>query len=67
MNVCKGKSKFLFAWNESSRNKMPFAIPEGVAFRVGPQYPYIVIQLHYIHLLQTPDYASVELFFTDKK
>ena len=62
-SVCKGQSKLLYAW---AKDAPPANIPEDVGFKVGKPYEYIVLQLHYAHPLQSPDYASVEVTFTDQ-
>ena len=54
----------MFAW---ARDGPPTKIPNGVGFKVGSEYPYIVIQIHYMHPLVTPDYASAEFSFTYEK
>ena len=60
---CEGETKLLYAWAKD----VPSArIPDGVGFKVGSPYRYIVLQLHYAHPLSTPDHASVEISFTDK-
>ena len=62
-SICEGESKLIYAW---AKDAPPAKIPDGVGFKVGFPYRYIVLQLHYVHPLPSPDHAAVKISFTDK-
>ena len=59
---CQGKRKLLYGW---ARDAPPAKIPDGVGFKVGTPYRYIVLQVHYPHPAPIPDYTAVDISFTD--
>ena len=62
-SICEGESKLIYAW---AKDAPPAKIPDGVGFKVGFPHRYIVLQLHYVHPLPSPDHAAVKISFTDK-
>ena len=63
-STCRGKSKIMYAW---AKDAPPAELPDGVGFKVGDQYRYVVLQVHYAHPLDAPDNAGVTLGFTKNK
>ena len=49
----------------------PSEIPDDVGFKVGDNFPFIVLQVHYAHEMEMrnsyPHHASVQLTFTNEK
>ena len=64
MSACSGKSKILYAW---AKDAPPAKIPQNVGFKVGNNYAYIILQVHYAHRLSIPDHAGVQISFTEKR
>ena len=63
-SVCNGKSKILYAW---AKDAPPSQIPKDVGFKVGTNYAYIVLQVHYAHALSIPNHAGIQVTFTEQK
>ena len=62
-STCKGDRKWIYGW---SKDAPPTEIPDGVGFKVGTPHRFIVLQVHYVHPLSIPDYARVDISFTDE-
>ena len=64
--ACPGKQKMLYAWETGDP---PSEIPDDVGFKVGDDFPYIVLQVHYAHEMEMrksyPFHTSVKISFTD--
>ena len=62
-SVCQGNGKLIYAW---AKDAPPTKIPDGVGFKVGTPHRFIVLQVHYAHPLPIPNYAKVDISFTDE-
>ena len=64
--ACPGKGKMLYAWETGDP---PSEIPDDVGFKVGDDFPFIVLQVHYAHEMEMrksyPFHTSVKISFTD--
>ena len=63
-STCQGKSKIMYAW---AKDAPPAELPDQVGFKVGEEYEYVVLQVHYAHPLDAPDNAGVTLSITKNK
>ena len=45
----------------------PTNIPSDVGFKVGEEYPHIVVQIHYARPFTVPNYAGVKLSVSDRR
>jgi len=61
--VCADGSHIIYAW---ARDAPQLKLPEGVGFRVGgkTRIQYLVLQMHYMHMLDHPDYSGFTLHST---
>ena len=62
--VCSGGSKILYAW---AKDAPPAKIPDDVGFKVGNDFAYIVLQVHYAHKLLVPNHAGIQITFTESQ
>ena len=67
-SACPGEGKLLYAWEMGDP---PSYIPEDVGFKVGDDFPFVVIQIHYAHEMKMrssyPYHVSVTIDFSDNK
>jgi len=61
--VCASGSQIIYAW---AHDAPELKLPEGVGFKVGGETPimYLVVQAHYMHPLDAPDYSGLTLHYT---
>merc|ERR1712150_82702 len=64
--ACPGASKILYAWE---MNDPPSKIPTDVGFKVGDEFPNIVLQVHYADEMERDemDQARVQITYTEKR
>ena len=63
-SACVGGSKILYAW---AKDAPPAKIPHDVGFKVGNDYAYMVLQVHYAHRLSVANHAGVQISFTERR
>ena len=60
-SLCKGGQSIMFAW---AKNAPATSLPPGVSFSLKPEERrFLVLQVHYAHQLQDPDYTSLSLSY----
>jgi len=65
-SVCSSGSHIVYAW---ARDAPEFKLPEGVGFKVGgsSDIQYLVVQVHYMHPMDHPDYSGLTLQSTTQR
>ncbi|CAI4230286.1 unnamed protein product [Auanema sp. JU1783] len=63
--TCRSKPSILYAW---AKDAPELKLPEGVAFHIGGEtgIRYIVMQVHYMHASEEPDYSGVSVTHTEE-
>jgi peptidylglycine monooxygenase len=61
--TCTSQPDIIYAW---ARNAPKLDLPKGVGFRVGggTRNRYLVLQVHYMHAMNQPDFSGVQLSST---
>lgn len=64
--VCADGAQIIYAWAHEAPE---LNLPEGVGFKVGgdTSIRYLVVQVHYMHPMENPDYSGVTLHSTTDK
>jgi len=64
--VCATGSHIVYAW---ARDAPQFKLPDGVGFKTGgsSEIQYLVMQVHYMHPMEQPDYSGITLQSTTNR